>query len=71
MPRGHLLGDDYPGLFPVGDAKSLAELLWRSESDVGFYRSLKRHINRLRKNFLPSAESKKLRKILSELAECQ
>ena len=35
-----LLGDDYPGYFPVGDEKSLSELLRKAEEDPIFYHSL-------------------------------
>lgn len=35
------LGNDYPGYFPAGDSRRLAELLSRCEWDVGFYRLLK------------------------------
>ncbi len=35
-----ILGDDHPGLFPVGDTESLARLLDRAESDRGFYTKL-------------------------------
>lgn len=42
------LGEDYLGYFPVGETRALAQLLWRAETDQNFYRSLKRHIHRLR-----------------------
>lgn len=35
-----LLGDDYPGFFPVGDAAALSTLLHRCESDAAFYSTL-------------------------------
>ena len=34
------LGADYPGYFDPGDTAGLADLLWRSESDVDFYETL-------------------------------
>lgn len=36
-----MLGRDYPGYFPVGDTRALAEMLWRAESDSRFYHSLR------------------------------
>jgi glycosyltransferase involved in cell wall biosynthesis len=36
-----LLGDSYPGYFPVGDTAALAGLLSRAETDKAFYRELK------------------------------
>jgi hypothetical protein len=35
-----LLGEEYPGYFPVGDTEALWDLLRRAEADAGFYRSL-------------------------------
>jgi putative glycosyltransferase (TIGR04348 family) len=35
-----LLGEAYPGYFPVGDTQALSDLLRRAETDRGFYESL-------------------------------
>jgi len=35
-----LLGDDYPGYYPVADAAALRDVLLRAESDKTFYRQL-------------------------------
>src|SRR5262249_46894209 len=35
-----MLGEEYPGYFPVGDTQALADLLYRAETDAGFYESL-------------------------------
>jgi len=35
-----LLGEDYPGLFPVKDTARLAELLFRAETDHDYYNEL-------------------------------
>lgn len=40
-----LLGDDYPGYFPVGDARALAGLLSRVEADPDLYAELQRHVD--------------------------
>lgn len=39
-----LLGEDYPGLFEVGDTSALKTLLRTCETDVGFYRELVRQV---------------------------
>jgi len=36
-----MLGETYPGTFPVGDAEALAALLVRAESDAAFYDELR------------------------------
>ena len=51
-----LLGNDYPGFYPVGDAGSLAKLLRRVETDSGFRDELERRCRSLRRRFSPSAE---------------
>ncbi len=51
-----LLGRDYPGYFPVGDAQALAHLLRRTETDARFYALLRRRCRRLRPLFEPSRE---------------
>ena len=51
-----LLGDDYPGMFPVGDEEALAELLVRAETDSDFYEQLRSWISRLKSRFDPHTE---------------
>jgi putative glycosyltransferase (TIGR04348 family) len=51
-----LLGDGYPGYFPVGDEKELAKLLLKAEINAEFYESLKRHIHTRQKYVLPEFE---------------
>ncbi|MCH2182027.1 MAG: TIGR04348 family glycosyltransferase [Mariniblastus sp.] len=62
-----MLGNDYPGLFPVGDRRKLARLLERSESDPGFYRKLLEATRRLKPRFAPRSELAAWRKLLAEL----
>lgn len=61
------LGENYPGYFPVGDTRSLAELLHRAESDPRFYRSLKSYCAGLRSLVEPARERAAWRKLLEEL----
>jgi putative glycosyltransferase (TIGR04348 family) len=62
-----LLGEDYPGYFPVGDTRALAALLRRAEADAGFYRRLKTHCARLAPLFRPSEERRRWRSLLREI----
>ena len=51
-----LLGNDYPGYFPVGDTQALATLLHRVETDKRFYRHLQSGCRRLKKLVTPQKE---------------
>lgn len=63
-----LLGEDYPGYFPVGDTQELSEMLSRAENDSSFYDSLHTHCQRLRPLFAPNAERQSWAKLLSEFS---
>ena len=62
-----MLGGDYPGLFAVGDAPALADLLRRAEYDADFYRSLQAACDRRRPLFHPEAERAAWGTLLVEL----
>ena len=62
-----MLGDDYPGLFPVGDTQALSRMLTRAERDAGFYQSLRLACDRRRSLFRPEAELSAWRDLLAEL----
>jgi glycosyltransferase involved in cell wall biosynthesis len=51
-----ILGDDYKGLFPVGDASALATLLQRAEMEEDFLYDLKKSCISKAFNFDPSTE---------------
>ena len=63
-----LLGPDYPGYFPVGDTRALAQLLDRAESQVRFYNALKRRCANLRSLVDPGRERRSWQRLLAELA---
>src|SRR5882724_1415966 len=63
-----LLGENYPGYFPVGDTDALARLLLRAERDSGFYRRLEAHTEHLAPLFRPAEECARWKKLLAELA---
>lgn len=62
-----LLGDDYPGLFPVGDTGRLAELLYRAEQDSCFYDLLQARCRRESYKFDPKREKDSLRILLERM----
>jgi len=62
-----LLGDDYQGFFPVGDAQALADLLWQAEQEQEFLETLRRAMKRLAPVFLPRAEKQTWSFILAEI----
>lgn len=62
-----LLGEDYPGYFPVGDTAALAALLQRTESDAGFHESLDRSCRSLAWMVDPAKERGSWVSLLREL----
>jgi putative glycosyltransferase (TIGR04348 family) len=63
-----LLGDDYPGYFPVGDTEALALLLQRIETDRRFVATLDRAIARRAPLFTPEREIAAWRRLLAGLS---
>ncbi|MFN2361353.1 MAG: selenoneine biosynthesis selenosugar synthase SenB [Marinobacter sp.] len=51
-----LLGDDYPGYFPLGDETELARLLQRAEQSPDFLGDLEGRVNQLARLFTPQSE---------------
>lgn len=51
-----LLGDDWPGLFPVGDAEALSKLLTRAETDPSFLADLSERAAAIAPLYAPAAE---------------
>ena len=62
-----LLGARYPGFFPVGNTRALAELLRRAESDARFYARLQDWCARLAPSVDPARERATWAKLLGEL----
>jgi glycosyltransferase involved in cell wall biosynthesis len=62
-----ILGEDYPGLFAVGNSKELARLLRRAECDAEFLAQLKRQVKKLAPLFDPPREEKAWSDLISEL----
>lgn len=63
-----LLGSDYPGYFPPGDAAALATMLGRAESDAGFYADLATRCAKLSGLVDPAEEQSRWATLLDELA---
>ncbi|RRJ82842.1 selenoneine biosynthesis selenosugar synthase SenB [Aestuariirhabdus litorea] len=62
-----LLGESYPGYYPVGDEKALSTLLLRVESDPTFYRSLQRAGQAIRGRFTQAGEARAWQRLLGQL----
>jgi glycosyltransferase involved in cell wall biosynthesis len=62
-----LLGKAYPGYFPVGDTRALAELLERVETDERFYRRLEAACMECRPLIDPARERRSWQCLLEEL----
>ena len=62
-----LLGEDYPGYFPVGDTQALTDLLIRVEADAGFYEALKTWCEQLKPIFDPERERRSWERLLQDL----
>ena len=64
-----LLGDDYPGYYPVGDDTGLANLLLRAESEPAFLAELEEHCARLSPCFTPEGERAAWRGLLDSVLQ--
>ena len=62
-----LLGDNYPGYYPVGDAKSLANLLLRAESEPEYLAELREYCVRLQPRFTQEREREAWRELLDSV----
>ena len=64
-----ILGDDYPGYFPVGDTGALTKLLHRAEVDGRFYESLRSATRRAASQVDPRVEARCWKQLLTELLQ--
>jgi len=62
-----LLGERYPGYFPVGDTRRLTALLERLEAEPQFANRLRRHVRGLAARFTPTRERAAWRRLLRGL----
>jgi putative glycosyltransferase (TIGR04348 family) len=64
-----LLGEDYPGYFPVGDTGALADLLCRAEREPAFLKSLKEWCSRRSYLADPAFERRTWQTLLREVTQ--
>ena len=64
-----LLGDDYPGYYPVGDERALATLLARAQEDGKWLDSLRVAVGKRQELVNPLLEQRALQCLVEELAE--
>jgi putative glycosyltransferase (TIGR04348 family) len=62
-----LLGNDYQGYFPVGDAQALAHALQRARDDADMLAQLRTQTDAIAPLFAPEAEAANLRRIVADL----
>ncbi len=62
-----MLGENYPGYFPVGDTAALRELLSRAETDLTFYEQLGEACRQVASRFDRSLEQQSWRRLLARL----
>lgn len=63
-----LLGDDYEGLFAVGDWRQLQTLILRAEQDPDFYHRLQRQCDARKRLFDPDFERSTWQRLLGEFS---
>jgi glycosyltransferase involved in cell wall biosynthesis len=64
-----MLGEDYPGYFPVGDERQLARLMSLAETDPDFYAALQSHARSRRALMRPEQEASRLRQAVAEFEQ--
>jgi len=64
-----MLGESYPGYFPVGDREALAELLWKCESEPEFLSALTDAVSTLAPGYTPEKERKDLATLLARVCK--
>jgi glycosyltransferase involved in cell wall biosynthesis len=62
-----LLGHDWPGMFPAGDAQALAQLLTRTATDRDFFDELCQRTRALQPMVAPATERQAWRELLAQL----
>jgi putative glycosyltransferase (TIGR04348 family) len=62
-----ILGEDYPGLFEVGNTLELARFLVRSEIDPAFLKDIRSRLKRLAPLFKPIREQRAWAKLIREM----
>ena len=61
-----MLGEDYPGYYPVGDEEALSRLLYRAEMDGAFYETFEARCDERRYVVMPKREKVALGSLVDE-----
>ena len=61
-----MLGDSYPGYYPLEDEQRLAQLIVRAETEPGFYAELARECRNRRALMTPQREASSVRQLVGE-----
>jgi len=64
-----MLGEDYPGYYPVGEEEALARVLYRAETDDDFYETLRARCDARRYLVLPEREKEAWGNLVKEVLE--
>ena len=64
-----MLGENYPGYYPVGDEEALSRLLYRAETEGAFYEKLEAGCEAHRHLVLPEREKAVLGRVVEEVLE--
>ena len=64
-----LLGEGYPGYFPVGDDKALARLMYRAEREPEYLAKLRAAVSALAETFTPEKERQSLDEALARVVD--
>ena len=64
-----MLGEDYPGYYPVGEEEALARVLYRAETDDDFYETLRARCGARRHLMLPEREKEAWGNLVKEVLE--
>lgn len=62
-----MLGENYPGYFPVGNDAALATLIERCQTDAGFMALLRRHCEARAPLFTPEREQRLVRAVVDDI----
>ncbi|MGB3683057.1 MAG: selenoneine biosynthesis selenosugar synthase SenB, partial [Rubrobacteraceae bacterium] len=63
-----MLGENYPGYYPVGDTEALAAVLEKAEHEAGFYKSLRAACEARQHLVLPGRERGALEALVAKIA---
>lgn len=63
-----MLGEEYPGYYPFGNANKLASLISKAENDPPFLKELRQYLKKIAHKFEPKAEKSSIKNLISEFS---